>query len=414
MKVWILQTGEPLQIDSGGLRPMRAMNLSKALIDQGHHVTLWSSDFDHFSKQHRFGTEQTIVISNHLTIRLIKSRGYNSHIGLSRLLDHAQLGWNLKRMLRSEDVPDIAFIGYPPIEPALILSIWLKRRKIRYMVDVKDAWPSTLLRGIPRNLKPLGLLVLTPYFLAMRKIFRNATSISSITKPYLDWCNHSASRHISEFDRVTPLTSQALSFTKNEKELATLELERFGVHNDNSFKVTFIGTLNSAFDFLPIIEVARSLNFMLVIAGDGPQLSGLKEKCKGDKNIIFTGWINSATASSLMEISSIMLAPLRNLPDFKMSLPNKFFDAMQNSKPILSSISGYAGEFISKERIGLEYSNENTDELQKIISELILYPATISIMGENAKKVYSSKFDFNDTYQSLVTDLERIVRIGTL
>ena len=33
MKIWILQTGEPLHIDKSGLRPMRAMNLSNALID---------------------------------------------------------------------------------------------------------------------------------------------------------------------------------------------------------------------------------------------------------------------------------------------------------------------------------------------------------------------------------------------
>jgi hypothetical protein len=53
MKVWILQTGEPLPIDANGLRPMRAMNLTKSLIDHGHEVILWSSNFDHFSKSHR-------------------------------------------------------------------------------------------------------------------------------------------------------------------------------------------------------------------------------------------------------------------------------------------------------------------------------------------------------------------------
>jgi glycosyltransferase involved in cell wall biosynthesis len=317
-------------------------------------------------------------------------------------------------MLRSEDVPDVAFIGYPPIEPAFIMSVWLKKHKVKYMVDVKDAWPSILLRGIPKSLKPLGLLALTPYFLAMRKIFRNATSISSITKPYLDWCNHSTNRHNSEYDRVTPLTSQELIFSTSELDSAALKLENLGIHNDNSFKVTFIGTLNSAFDFFPIIKMAQSLNFVLVIAGDGPQLRELKEKCSRNENIIFTGWINSVTAISLMKISSIMLAPLRNLPDFKMSMPNKFFDAMQNSKPILSSISGYTGEFISKEDIGVEYSSENPEELQQILSDLIKNPARLNSMGENARKVYNSKFEFNNTYQTLVADLERIARIGKL
>jgi glycosyltransferase involved in cell wall biosynthesis len=414
MKVWILQTGEPLQIDKSGLRPMRAINLSKALTDKGHNVTLWSSDFDHFSKQHRYGSAKIIKFSDNLTIRLIKSNGYTSHVGLGRLLDHAQLGWNLKKMLKNEEAPDIAFIGYPPIEPALILSVWLKRHKIKYMVDVKDAWPSILLRGIPKMLKPFGILALIPYFLAMRKIFRGATSISSITKPYLDWCNRSAGRDVSEFDRVTPLTSQDSKYSNSEIEFANYELEKFGVRKDNSFKVTFIGTLNSAFDFMPIIRVARSLRFMLVVAGDGPQLLELKKICEADENIIFTGWINSGTAHSLMQISSIMLAPLRDLPDFKMSLPNKFFDAMQNSKPILTSISGYAGEFIRDSEIGIEYSNENIEELKEILSSLMVDPCRLERMGKNAKKVYDSKFNFENIYNELVGDLEKISKMGTL
>ena len=50
MLVWILQTGEPLHIDGGAPRPMRAMNLSNKLVKAGHTVVLWSSAFDHQKK----------------------------------------------------------------------------------------------------------------------------------------------------------------------------------------------------------------------------------------------------------------------------------------------------------------------------------------------------------------------------
>jgi glycosyltransferase involved in cell wall biosynthesis len=409
MKVWILQTGEPIQIDSGGLRPMRAINLSQALIERGHHVTLWSSDFDHFSKEHRFGSEKTIEFSDQLTIRLIKSRGYKSHIGLSRLLDHAQLGWNLKKMLKDQSAPDIAFIGYPPIEPAFILSTWLMRRKVNYMVDVKDAWPTILLRGIPKSLKFFGVLALTPYFLAMRRIFRNAASISSITKPYLDWCNRSVHRRVSEFDRVTPLTSQVLTHSESEIKFAHHELERFKVSNDKSFKVTFIGSLNSAFDFMPIIQVARSLKFVLVIAGDGPQFKELKEICTHDENIIFTGWINSATASTLMQISSIMLAPLRDLPDFKMSIPNKFYDYMRNAKPILTSLGGSVENLILIEKIGLRYLNYSSDTLVDAIRNLLHNPRMLHDMKDKSANLYEQRFSYDIVYKTFVTNLEKIV-----
>jgi glycosyltransferase involved in cell wall biosynthesis len=408
MKVWILQTGEPLEIDNNGLRPMRAINLSKALIDQGHQVTLWSSDFDHFTKLHRFGTEKTIEVSSQLTIRLIKSRGYKSHIGVGRLLDHAQLGWNLKKMLKHETAPDVSFIGYPPIEPAYVMSSWLRKKQVPYMVDVKDAWPQILLRGLPEVMRSLGRVALAPYFYAMKKTLKNALSISSITDPYLNWCNESANRKPSRLDRVTPLTVQKQTFAKEEIQVAEKLLSELGVIEDGRFKLTFIGTLNSAFNFSPIIEAIRFLDIQLIIAGDGPQYEDIKNESKNNKNIILLGWIDTVLANVLMTKSSFMLAPLKDLDDFRMSMPNKFFDAMQNAKPILTSISGYTGDFLKQHKIGIEYSSEDLENLKKILEKISNDPNLVLQMGNRAREVYETFFQFNEVYGNLVRDLENL------
>ena len=112
LTVWILQTGEPLHSDDGNLRPMRAMNLANALVDKGHNVILWSSGFYHQEKRHRSRIFEKVHINDKLEIRLIPSCGYKKHIGLMRLLDHFQLAWNLKKLLKKEKtLPDVAFIG---------------------------------------------------------------------------------------------------------------------------------------------------------------------------------------------------------------------------------------------------------------------------------------------------------------
>ena len=53
MLVWILQTGEPLNCDGNQLRPMRAINLSKALVSKGHKVEIISTRFFHQQKRFR-------------------------------------------------------------------------------------------------------------------------------------------------------------------------------------------------------------------------------------------------------------------------------------------------------------------------------------------------------------------------
>ena len=60
LKIWVLQTGEPLPLDGDGVRPMRAMNLCNSLREAGHEVILWSSAFEHTSKRHRSKDFQSI------------------------------------------------------------------------------------------------------------------------------------------------------------------------------------------------------------------------------------------------------------------------------------------------------------------------------------------------------------------
>ena len=113
LTIWILQTGEPLHIDEGNPRPMRAMNLANALVAAGHRVVLWSSAFYHHEKRHRSRHAVRIIVSNHLEIRLVPSPGYGRNIGFGRLWDHAVLAHNINKLLRAEHtLPDVGFIGY--------------------------------------------------------------------------------------------------------------------------------------------------------------------------------------------------------------------------------------------------------------------------------------------------------------
>jgi len=114
LTVWILQTGEPLHIDGENARPMRAMNLSNALVQAGHNVVLWSAAFNHQEKRHRTLEPKTIKVSDNLEIRLIPSRGYKRHISVGRLIDHGQLAFNLKKMLNHERIRKVfkTCIGY--------------------------------------------------------------------------------------------------------------------------------------------------------------------------------------------------------------------------------------------------------------------------------------------------------------
>ena len=149
MKIWILQTGEFLQIDKEKGRPMRAINLSEYFLKRGHSVNLLSSDFSHQLKLHRNKKFTVKDLKTNFQITLIPSLGYKKNISFKRLLDHFILGLNTFKYLLKitpNNYPDFVFIGYPPIETSFFLAFWLKHKKIPFCVDVKDQWPHIFLQ----------------------------------------------------------------------------------------------------------------------------------------------------------------------------------------------------------------------------------------------------------------------------
>src|ERR1700677_3004864 len=86
MKIWIVETGEPLPIAvDRDTRKLRAGMVSDALCDAGHSVYWWATTFDHFHKRERLSALQTIAVNPLLTIRLLHSRGYRHNVSLARL-----------------------------------------------------------------------------------------------------------------------------------------------------------------------------------------------------------------------------------------------------------------------------------------------------------------------------------------
>ena len=408
MKVWILQTGEPLQIDNNGARAMRAINLSNSLVDKGHQVTLWSANFDHFTKKHRYKGSRTINYNTNLQIKLIDSVGYKKNQGIKRLIDHAQLAFGLHFALKKMELPDIAFIGYPPIEVAWIMSRFLKKNSIPMVLDVKDMWPDVLLRALPSQARSVGKLLLSPYYYLMNSTFKSATSISSISQDFLDQSVKIARRAPNISDSVNYLTTIRPNYTDTEISNAREWLDGMGVIDTKQTRCSFVGSLTSVFDWDCVIEAFKNSNTELVLAGDGPCFQDLKEKTQNIKNIVMLGRITGIQSKILADRTNVFIAPYKSSLEFSQSLPNKFFDAMEYGKPLLSSVAGSASQFIVKKNIGLIYSDIST--LKMALNKLETNPEFFRQLGENAIDAYDKDFSGQIVYEKIINNLEKLSR----
>lgn len=410
LTVWIFQTGEPIHLDEAYSRGMRAMNLSNELTSQGHRVVLWTSDFDHFSKKSRFGRATTIDYSNLLSIRLIPSNGYRAHKSLIRFWDHLQLAYNLRKMLQDQLPPDVAFVGLPPIEAAWLMSRWLKKNETPFMLDIKDTWPENYADLFPQKIRFIGNFVFAPLFFMRNWTLRNATGVVSITKDFLNWARYVSKSSSKEVDCVAPLVPNQRKYSSSEFSAAEDWLDENKVLDDGRIRAYFVGSLNSVFDFKPIYFAAKNSTTEFVICGEGPLRGILENQFRGLSNVKFLGWVNQAQSDALAKRSTFALAPVHDRPDFNMSIPNKFFDAIRLGKPIIATDHGVASDFIKSNRIGVCYKNSDSEGLTKAIENLLVTPKNLTEMSKNAERLFQTTYNPSKVYGDLVLRLADLSR----
>lgn len=404
-----------MHIDEGNPRPMRAMNLADALVKAGHKVVLWSSAFYHQEKRHRSHRCERIMLSPSLEIRLIPSSGYQHNIGLGRLRDHLALAHNLKRMLIKESsLPDVAFVGYPPIESAVVMTNWLSSRGVPSLLDVKDQWPSIFLEAMPVSLRKFGKLGFWPYFYYSKKALRQASGLSSMADSFLQWGLDFAGREKGPYDSVFPLTSPPWQSEDRNLEKARLWLDNQGINDGRQdFRLVFIGSHTAVFDFEPVREAALTLwqisdKIQFVICGDGELSAQLRSMMQNIPNVIFPGWIDSSQIKALAERSHVAVTPYKNNDSFTKSIPNKVIDALSLGLPIISPLHGEVADLISSYNVGIRYGTDSGKSLVQCIQMLMDNAALRKQISKNAQKLYQEKFSYEIVYGALVRHLEKL------
>lgn len=409
MIVWIFQTGEPTHFDSMAYRPMRAMNLMKALANEGHHVVLWTSKFFHQERAHRL-CDNHYSVSETCEIRFIDSPGYVSSVSLSRFKDHKILGQNLKIALnKSKEKPDVAFVGFPPIEFAVEASEWLTRAGVPFLLDVKDQWPDTFLDLAPSVFRRVIRLAMSKTFANTYKLFNCAHGITSMSSAYLNWVREFSERQFSKWDMVVPLTPPNELIDDEKIAEAELWCKENGLAENDYIKIIFVGTLSRSFDFAPVAraikyDLENDKRFEWIFCGDGDFKNKLSASLDFD-NVHFTGWVDRVKIVALAKISHFGLAPYITSKNFTMNFPNKIVDYIQLGLGIITTLPGDVRSTLIDNNIGFTYNSEKNLDLIFKLNEFFKVNEKKDV-SLRCRGLFQNTFSFELVYPKLVRNLE--------
>ena len=412
MNILIFQTGEPLHIDEGNPRPMRAMNLANKFIDNGHNVVILSSRFYHQEKKQRIKPDFT-KISKRLSTYLISSPGYKKNISLSRFYDHIVLALNLRKFLKSNiiDTPDLIITGYPPIETAYVLSRWAKKNNILYVLDIKDQWPTVIVDSIPWPINFFASIVLSPMFLMAKYAMRNASINVSISSGFLNWVKKFSGLSKSNQTKVLPLAAPNIVIHENTFNQSMKWWSDYGIQKNENLKIAFVGSFSRAFNFDFIFQAAKyfeekNLLVEFIICGQGEQGNQMQLQAQDTKNVKIIEWIDIPKIKTLEHIVDLYIAPYISTDDFKMSIPNKVIDAFMAGLPVITSLDGDLKNLVEQKKAGFYYNSAST--LISVLGYLDQNREEIQEISANASELYSEKFHFDSVYDNFINEIEEL------
>jgi glycosyltransferase involved in cell wall biosynthesis len=239
-------------------------------------------------------------------------------------------------------------------------------RRIPYFLEVRDLWPAVAVSlGELTGSRSIKIAQAIEKFL-----YNKAAGIVTVTKGFSAYIQQRGIRA----DKITWIpngtTPEIFNPALGDRGL------RGRLNLEGKFVVTYAGLHGIAQGLQTILDAAAALRdqseitFMFI--GEGPEKENLirqKEKESLD-NVLFFPQVPRDSIVYYINMSDILLVPLKKDPIFESFIPSKLYDFMACAKPILLSVPGEAKEIMEQAGAGIFIPPEDPILLRETIQDL--------------------------------------------
>ena len=191
-----------------------------------------------------------------------------------------------------------------------------------------------------------------------------------------------------------------------------LLMKKLGL-NPNDQIVMYLGSVLSHSGLEDVLNSMPNIlkeipNFKLLLVGDGPNLSSLKQQAKKlgvYEKIIFTGFVPYMEVPRFCSLANLCINPFR-INDMTVKLsPVKIFDFMSCAKPVLATpLKGMLHDFPKDSETIIYEDLDNFEE--KIIS--LLQNNSLEEIGDRCRKFVEEHFTWEIVAQKMLAEFEKM------
>ena len=340
--------------------------MAKKLVERGHEVTMVCGSYSSgntglnspfINGQRRGSIDKINVIEFELDYS-------NSQTLIQRSIAFAKFAYkSIKLSLTLEY--DVVFATTTPLTAALpgIFSRWFRRK--HFIFEVRDLWPELpKAMGVIKNPIMLAMLSFLEW-LAYKSAHGHIGLSSGIVE--------GIKRHIPKSSKVANIPN-GCDLEIFSKSIVPWQPE--GI-DDNDFVAVFAGThgqangLENVLNVVELLKTQKIDDIKIVLIGQGKLKKQLKQRANDEllDNIIFLEPVDKKQLARLMKRANVGLQVLANIPAFYYGTsPNKFFDYIAASLPVINNYPGWLAEIIETNDCGIVVP---ADDSQSFYSALL-------------------------------------------
>ncbi|MEU6687234.1 glycosyltransferase family 4 protein [Streptomyces sp. NPDC046832] len=358
MRIWIFNHyAAPPDCAAG----TRHYELGRVLAAKGHDVTVFASSFSHFSRrEERLAPGEKAATRTIDGVRFVwvRTLPYTGN-GYRRVLNMATYAARAASTQRGLDRPDV-IVG-SSVHLAAVLAAWLaaRGRRARFVMEVRDLWPQTLIDMGTLRAKGLPARVLR---LVESFCCRRASALICLlpgAAGYLEGRGvpankiHYVPNGIADFPRpAQPGQPDAPDVADPGDQAADLIDRIRRMRKDGCLVAGYVGSHGPANGVATIVAAAAHLRaagharVAVVMVGDGPEKAACQRLAHqhGLDNVLFWPPVPKQAVPAVLAELDVTLFCLRDVAVFKYGLSsNKLFDYLASGKPVLFASNAPGG-----------------------------------------------------------------------
>lgn len=352
----------------------------------GGERTVVITDFNHRKKRYYEGDE-----AYHKDQVLLHVPAYASNVSIKRIWSHIIFAWRLKKYLQTKkEKPSAIYCTMPTSLSAYICAKYCKKHGIKFVIDVIDLWPDSLLPLVKG--KAIIKVLLYPWTYLTRYAYMSANVIMGESVKYVN----EAKKYNPKASVYPIYLGIDVSFINKVKAENPIQLEK----PENEVWIAYAGSMGLSYDFKTLLDAVKNVHgryqYKLWFVGDGVRHDEIQEYIqKNGLNAEITGFLPYEQLLSYLSYCDIAINIFRS--NTKVVFSYKFNDYVAMDCFVLNSLEGETAQMVDEYRIGRNF-NFSDQPLSAVLEDTLKNWDEYRKWNVNCKRLIEEKLDKEKIY----------------